>query len=92
MGRKSSRKTFVDIICSLYDNSSSTYYYLVFDFIDSLNLQSQFEEFIIESLREEVENRGTTDGELRSNHDKVIKKIPQLFNIYHKAYLVARRS
>lgn len=90
--RKSSEKKFHKIINTLYDNSMGDMNYLPFTFIDKMNLQKEFEDFVIKSLSDSAACQGFLDGEFRQPHDKRWKKIPELFEHYHEAYLAGRRK
>ena len=90
--RKSSEKMFHRIINIVYDNSMEDQNYLPFSFIDEMNLQKEFEDYLIRTLGEQAAAIGYLDGEFRQPHDKRWKKIPELFKHYHEAYLAGRRS
>ena len=91
--RKSSEKKFHEIITTLdYDNSTGDMNYLPFAFIDEMNLQNEFEDFVIKALSDSAACQGFLDGEFRQPHDERWKRIPELFKRYHEAYLAGRRS
>jgi hypothetical protein len=90
--KKSSEKKFYEIINTLYDNSMGDMNYLPFSFIDEMNLQNDFEDYLIKELGWRAATQGYFDGESRLPHDKRWKKIPELFKHYHKAYLAGRRN
>jgi len=90
--KKSSEKKFYEIINTLYDNSMGDMNYLPFAFIDEMNLQNDFEDYLIRTLGERAATEGYIDGQFCQPHDKRWKKIPEIFKHYHKAYLAGRRN
>lgn len=90
--KKSSEKKFYEIINTLYDNSMGDMNYLPFAFIDEMNLQDDFEDYLIKTLGWQAATQGYFDGENRLPHDKKWKKIPEIFKYYHEAYLSGRRN
>ena len=90
--KKSSEKKFYEIINTLYDNSMGDMNYLPFSFIDEMNLQNEFEDYLIRTLGEHAATEGYIDGQFCAPHDKRWKKIPEIFKHYHKAYLAGRRN
>ena len=91
--RKSSEKKFHEIITTLdYDNSTGDMNYLPFAFIDEMNLQNELEDYLIKTFGRRAATQGYFDGESHLPHDKRWKKIPELFKLYHEAYIAGRRN
>ena len=91
--RKSSEKKFYEIInTSGCDNSMGDMNYLPFAFIDEMNLQNEFEDYLIKAFGWRAATQGYFDGACCIPHDKRWKKIPELFKHYHEAYLAGKRN
>lgn len=83
---ESAEDFFHRVIGTLYDNSMGDYNDYPFFFISSIGKDEEFKDYLIESLRLEIEQRGYDDGIDDIQPDSVVMKIPELKELYWKAY------